>query len=191
MYQKQDKHKKVKANIKKNMFKNSHEFYCNHYNPLKATDFKTNKYYAEILQNLYMGQYGEVVSFLQFFYENSILTPFNNYFGNIFNKIAIEDLSHMQELAKAIILLGGDPIYANSGKFLGGRSIAYNKDIKSMLLNNVELKENSIIAYKTTMLKIEDKNILRILETILKEEENHLQLLKQQYSVISKQQINN
>ncbi len=148
----------------------------------KIKGIKNNSYYQGLLQNLYAGGDGEMASFLQLSYQNFILSPFGSSHASTFASIAEEDLVHAKELAKAIIMLGGDPAFcSNQGVWLSGRVVDYVKGIKQMVAINIEAKEKSIIDYKTTIAKIEELEIKRMLEGILSEEEGHLLKLKTVY----------
>ena len=144
---------------------------------MKATNTGSNTYHASVLQNLYMGNRGEVISFLQYSYQVSQLKTFNNTIVKIFERICQEENEHMQLLASQITLLAADPIYAQNNKFLGGRAISYAKNIKTMLVSNIEMKETSIIEYKKAILKIDNQNIKTLLQKILADEQTHLALL--------------
>jgi len=145
----------------------------------KIIDIKTNPFYSEILQNLYMGNAGEVYSYLQLCYQSFLLLPFRNEVGNLFEKIANDDFLHMKLLSHHIVILGGNPIFSSSkGIWLRGRNINYGKDIKSMLIADIEVKENSLINYKVALAKIDDGNLKKLLNSIILDEENHLEKLK-------------
>jgi len=145
----------------------------------KLMEIKTNPFYAEILQNLYAGDNCEVISYLQLCYQSSLLLPFESEIGKTFEQVANEDSLHMKLLSHYIVLYGGNPIFSNSqGIWLGGRSVNYSKNIKSMLLSNIDLKENSLINYKTANAKIEDKNLKKLLNSIILDEETHLAKFK-------------
>ena len=145
----------------------------------KINGIKHNSYYQGLLQNLYAGNDGEMANFLQLSYQSFILSPFGSSQARVFAEIAEEDLLHAKHLAQAIISLGGDPIFCSTqGKWLGGRVVDYVKGIKQMLGINIEAKEKLIIDYKTTLTKIEEIEIKRMIEGILNEEENHLLKLK-------------
>lgn len=150
----------------------------------RSYSFKTNPYHANLLQDLYMGSCGEVVSFLQFTYQSNQLIPFGKPQGKIFKELACDDNFHLTELAELIILLGGNIEYCHAKKFLSGSIISYSKDIKSMLHQNIEMKEKSIIAYKIAVAKIENINIKNKLIAISKTEEHHLFLLKNELAKI-------
>jgi len=142
-------------------------------------EVKTNPFYSEILQNLYMSNNGEVYSYLQLCYQSFLLAPFGESLGALFEKIANEDFLHIKILAQQIVAFGGNPVFANTqGIWLGARAINYSKNAKSMLIADIELKEKLIIDYKTAFLKIEDKNLKTLLKSIITEEEYHLSLFK-------------
>ena len=146
----------------------------------KMAEIRSNPFYAEILQNLYMGDKGEVISYLQFCYQSFILLPFGSELGNVFEKIANEDFLHMKLLSERIISFGGNPVFSNSqGILLGGRSINYCKDKRSMILTGIEFKENSLINYKTAFGKVEDINLKNVFKSIIIDEEVHLTKLKE------------
>ena len=138
-----------------------------------------NPFFAELLQDLFAGDSGEIVAFLQFSYQSYVLLPFGENFGKIFERFANDEFLHAKKLAETIVMLGGNPIFANSqGKFIGGRTISQTKDIKGMLMDDIELKEKSLINYKTTILKIENQYLKNLLNSIIREEEYQLATLK-------------
>ena len=67
------------------------------------------------------------------------------------------------------------------GVWLGGRAVDYVKGVKQMVGINIEAKEKLVIDYKTTIAKIDELQIKRMLEGILHEEEEHLTKLKAVY----------
>ena len=138
-----------------------------------------NSYYCGLLQNLFAGSEGEVLTFLQFQYHANILRPFNEKISNVLNEISLTDLKHQQLLAEAIQKTYGNPVYANSqAKFISGKQIDYIKDTKQILQLNIEAKEKMIIDYKLAISKIENIQIKLLLSAILADEENHRLILK-------------
>ncbi|MFQ6749361.1 MAG: ferritin family protein [Clostridia bacterium] len=145
--------------------------------PKKIPYLAPNKYYAKILQNIFAD--GETISFLQFSYQSFLLCPFGNKLGFEFEKIAGDDLLHQRALAEAIVRLGGTPIFQNNaGAFLSGKNILPQQDLQTMILQNIALKEQMIIDYKMALSKIENKILQKLLQSIVQDEEFHLQNLK-------------
>lgn len=148
----------------------------------KIKGIKNNSYYQGLLQNLYAGGDGEMASFFQLTYQNFILSPFGSEHASTFARLAEEDLVHAKRLAGAIISIGGDPVFCSTqGVWLGGRAVDYVKGVKQMVGINIEAKEKLVIDYKTTIAKIDELQIKRMLEGILHEEEEHLTKLKAVY----------
>lgn len=146
----------------------------------KLSRIKHNSYYLGIVQNLFCGNEGKIVSFLQFCYQKNVLAPFGSEFANHFDEFAMQEFFHQELLCEIILSLGGDPVFCdNQGRWLSGRWIDYVKDIKQMLLLNIETKEKTIIDFKTAISKIDDLSIKQLLVAILKEDEDTLEKLKQ------------
>lgn len=152
----------------------------------KVKNLCKNSYYSGILQNLYSGSEGEVILFLQFSYHSYILEGFNDEISKVLKEIALDDLKHQELLANAIQMTAGDPLYCNSeGKWLGGRQIDYVKDTRQILKLNLGTKEKSIIDYKIAISKIENQQIKALLASILTDEEEHRNQLKNLLSKFS------
>lgn len=145
--------------------------------PKKIPYLSPNPYYAKMLQNIFVD--GETTSFLQFSYQGFLLSPFGNKIGAVFEKIAEEDLLHQRALAEAIVRLGGKPNLQNSsGTFFSGRNILQEQNLQTMLLGDIGLKEQMIIDYKMALSGIENKVLRKLLQSIVQDEEFHLQNLK-------------
>lgn len=145
----------------------------------KITRLKNNSYYLGLIQNLYAGSEGEMVSFLQLFYQTNIVCPFNENFANSLCKMAMEELENAHKLSILLQTLNGDPIYATSqGKWLGARSVDYVKNFEKIIDLNIELKNKKIIDYKTTISKIDDIQINNVLKEILEKHIEHKIILQ-------------
>lgn len=137
-----------------------------------------NSFFAEQLQNLFASDCGEIISFLQFSYQSFMLLPYGEKYGKIFERLANEDLLHAKQIAETIVMLSGKPEYKiPSGKFLGGRAVNTDSNISAMILADLELKESYIIKLKNVLTKIDNKFIKNLLNSILNEEQYHLNLL--------------
>lgn len=145
----------------------------------KLKNLCKNSYYSGLLQNLYAGSESETGFFLQLRYQIYHLTEFYPKIASSFKLIAETELKHQEILASAIIMTGGNPVLCNSqAKYFTGRQIDYVKDIKQILLCDIELKEKMVIDYKITLSKIENLEIRNILNFIIKEEEDQLKTLR-------------
>ena len=147
---------------------------------LKVKRIRRNSYYNGLLQNLFAGSESATNSVLQYSYSANILAPFYPEISNEFYEIVFDEIKVHYILSQMIILTGGDPIYSNAqGKWLGGRSVDYVKDIKQLISLSVENIEKLIIDYKTVQSKIDDNEIKKYLSLILEiENKNRIKLLK-------------
>ncbi|MBQ7885078.1 MAG: hypothetical protein IJ318_03180 [Clostridia bacterium] len=142
---------------------------------------KPNGYYEGIVKNLYSGNEGEVLTFLQEMYQANMVFPFEKEQHEFLLKLYSDDIEHTKRLAEILVLMGSDPKYLNvQNVWLSGKSVDYVKSYKQMLYCNLELKEKIIIDYKTAINKISDNNINMILTLNLEDEILHKQMILRQ-----------
>lgn len=147
---------------------------------------KPNGYYEGIIKGLYSGNEGEVLTFLQEMYQANMVYPFEKEQYEFLKKLYEDDIEHSHRLAEILVLMGADPKLLNTQNvWLSGKSIDYVKSYKQMLYTNLELKEKTIIDYKTAINKISDSNINLILELNLEDEILHKQMLIKQIEIIN------
>lgn len=147
---------------------------------------KPNGYYEGIIKGLYSGSEGEVLTFLQEMYQANLVFPFEKEQYEFLKKLYEDDIEHSQRLAEVLVLMGSDPKLLNTQNvWLSGKSIDYVKSYKQMLYTNLELKEKTIIDYKTAINKISDSNINLILEMNLEDEILHKNMLVKQIEIIN------
>ena len=137
-----------------------------------------NPFFASLVQGLYAGEQGKLLSFLQFSYFSYNLAPFGDPLSRVFERIATDDLAHVKILAEMLVMLGEKPLAIANGKLLSLRNIRPETDKSSMLLTAIEIKENSIINLKTAISKIDNRYIKNALTRILNEETYSLNSLK-------------
>jgi len=142
---------------------------------------KPNGYHEGIIKSLYSGTEGEVVVFMQEFYQENILYPFEREQYEFIKKLRLDDMEHAKRLAQILVIMGSDPRYINSkNMWISGRNVDYVKSYKQMLYTNLEMKEKIVIDYKTAISKIEDKNINLILALNLEDEILHKNMILRQ-----------
>ena len=148
---------------------------------------KPNGYYQGLITNLYAGNEGEVLTFLQEMYQANLVYPFEKSQYEFLKKMYLDDIEHTKRLAEVLVLMGADPKYINiKNVWLSGKSVDYVKSYKQMLHSNLEIKEKTIIDYKTTINKISDKNINLILSLNLEDEILHKNMLTRQLEKTNK-----
>ena len=142
---------------------------------------KQNGYYEGLVTNLYSGNEGEVLTFMQEMYQANIVFPFEKEQYEFLKKLYEDDIIHAQRLSEILVLMGGDPKYINVHSiWISGKSVDYVKSYKQILYTNLELKEKTIIDYKTAISKINDNNINLILSLNLEDEILHKNMLLRQ-----------
>ena len=148
---------------------------------MKKITIKPNGYYEGLITNLYSGSEGEVLTFLQEMYQANIVYPFEKEQHEFLKRLYEDDVQHAARLAELIVLMGGDPKYLNiNNVWISGKSVDYVKSFKQILYANLELKEKTIIDYKSTINKISDNNINLILSLNLEDEITHRNMILRQ-----------
>lgn len=146
---------------------------------------KPNGYYEGLVTNLYAGNEGEVLTFMQEMYQANIVFPFEKEQYEFLKKLYQDDIIHTERLSEILVLMGGDPKYLNiQNMWISGKSVDYVKSYKQILYTNLELKEKTIIDYKTTINKINDSNINLILSLNLEDEILHKNMILRQIEKI-------
>ncbi len=146
---------------------------------------KPNGYYQGLLTNLYSGNEGEVLTFLQEMYQANLVFPFEKEQYDFLKQLYEDDITHTGRIAELLVLMGGDPKYLNiHNVWISGKSVDYVKSYKQILYSNLELKEKIIIDYKTTINKINDNNINLILSLNLEDEMLHKNMILRQIEKI-------
>ena len=142
---------------------------------------KPNGYYQGIITNLYSGNEGEVITFMQELYQANLVFPFEKEQYNFLKKLYTDDIAHTTRLAEILVLMGADPKYLKINNiWISGKNVDYVKSYKQMLYTNLELKEKTIIDYKTALSKINDNNINLILSLNLEDELLHKNMILRQ-----------
>ena len=138
----------------------------------------SNDYICGLLKDVYAGKNGATTLFLQFTYFQYILSNFENEFKQVFCSIASRDLQHHKMLGELIVKFGGDPDFCTANEYFSGKFIENFKGIKQILSYAVELKEKSIINYKIILSKIEEKQALKVLKSIVVDEQKDKEVLQ-------------
>ena len=142
---------------------------------------KPNGYYQGIITNLYSGNEGEVVTFMQELYQANIVFPFEKQQYDFLKKLYVDDIAHTTRLSEILVLMETDPKYLKiNNTWISGKSVDYVKSYKQILYTDLELKEKVIIDYKNAMSKIADSNINLILSLNLEDEILHKNMIIRQ-----------
>ena len=87
---------------------------------------KPNGYYEGIVKNLYAGNEGEILTFLQEMYQANIVFPFEKEQFEFLKKLYEDDIEHTRRLSEILVLMGADPKLLNvQNIWVSGKSIYY------------------------------------------------------------------
>lgn len=144
---------------------------------------KPNKHYAQIIQTNFSGAVSEFSAISQ--YINHHLRTQEQYpeISKKLECISMVEMYHLNILGELIIKLGGNPGYwiNKKDKKLNWNShfVNYGLNITEMLYHDINDEKLAIKQYINTQKKINDSNIISIIDRIILDEEVHIQILTQ------------
>lgn len=154
---------------------------------MKENFFLNNSYYEGLVQNLYGGSKGCFSLFMHFFYQYNQSCVFDKEYSSCFLTLYELELKNCEILAQVLLKMGGDnKYYSNNRKFLSGYSVDYVKDFVQIYLLDVELLEISMLETKNVIDKIDNKEIVEMVKIVLKNKKIALEILKEKYLKIVK-----
>lgn len=149
---------------------------------MKEKMLKVNSYYEGLIQNLYAGVNGCFPAFMQFFYQYNQAVVFNPDMAECFESLYKVELENCNILCEIILKMGGDnKYYSSSRKYLSGFNVDYIKNFQKIFLADIEILEISILDVKSLIGKIENIEIRKSLEIVLKNKKMMLKKLKEKY----------
>ncbi|MNI63516.1 Bacterioferritin [compost metagenome] len=143
-----------------------------------------NRYYAELLMEDYAGVFSEFTAVSQYIYHDFVIKNKQREIAEMLKHIAVVEMKHMDKLAQAIILLGGNPIYRgcciNKKKcnFWNETFVYYGNNIYDQLKADLNSEYKAIESYRNHIEMIKDPYITALLERIILDEEVHIELFK-------------
>ncbi|MDD4578857.1 MAG: bacterioferritin [Anaerolineaceae bacterium] len=102
-------------------------------------------------------------------------------YGKVEEKTAIDEMKHAEWLIARILFLGGKPVVTEMN------NIRIGKDLPSMLENDRVLEQGGIDGYNAAikvMVEEKDNGSKQLLETILEQEEGHIDYFEEQQGQI-------
>lgn len=138
-----------------------------------------NKYYATLLKDDYVGFVSEMTATNQYIYHAFDVKQTNHDLYMMLEGIAISEMHHLDILAQLIILLGEKPVYFAQNSFWNGSYVDYGHNILEQLQSDLKSEYKAIESYRRHIEMIKDPYIQNILERIIKDEEVHINFLKQ------------
>ena len=145
----------------------------------KLEEIKQDYNFGRKLYDAYSGNYGELTSILQYTYEG-ITNETEKEMKKILQRIAIDEMKHLKILGEILIELGFIPFYMGSrnNKWCSDNVKYKFKTIYEMLEYNIESEKYAIKEYKKLIEITDCKCIKEVINRIIKDEENHIRILK-------------
>lgn len=153
---------------------------CNWYPQIAVT--KKNINYANILTLDLASAKSEMTVVHQYLYQSWIISDKYFTIKTVISRIAQVELQHFCIIGKLINLLGGEPycqaIENNRAVVWNGSMLDYTKDIKKMLLNNIEDEKMAAEGYAKQSKEIKDICVSEMLARLSLDEQLHYEVYK-------------
>ena len=134
------------------------------------------------LYDLYAGRFSELTAITTYSYQSVIVNDCK--ISNLFARLAVTEMEHLNKLAKAIFYFGGAPVYAGKYNYFSGSYTDYESDLKELILNNIQGERQAIYAYKQFALATQNQSLCELLSRIALDEELHLNILQDLYNEV-------
>ncbi|MBE6081800.1 MULTISPECIES: ferritin-like domain-containing protein [Tissierellales] len=138
-----------------------------------------NKLYAEILMDDYAGGVSEFTAINQYLYHYFISNKEAEEVANMWERISITEMHHMEMLAETILLLGGNPIYRGSQNTncccWNAGYVYYGCNLCGRLHADLMSEYEAIRNYERHIKEINDPYVQAILARIILDEKVHIE----------------
>lgn len=157
---------------------------------LSCSQYQLNLPYPEItggpepetvtlLHEDYAGMVSEFTALNQYMYQYILLTEKDRSFAHELECIAITEMRHKEMLGKAIVRLGGTPIFATCNSYWCANFVNYVEDPQRMLVSNIGIENAAIANYRFHIQMISNASVRQLLERIILDEELHIRLFNE------------
>lgn len=133
---------------------------------------------VEVLKKLYCSRKSETTAVLQYMYQHFIAGSNAKEIAKIFADIGVVEMHHMDLLAEAIVMFGGDPVYCDFGAYWSGRWVNYCKNLEQILRINLQDEIDAMYNYKTAAQIVSNKSLQKLFARIALDEELHADILR-------------
>lgn len=163
-------------------------FFLNSSNPL--TEGITENYsVARIILPAYAGDHSELQSVLQCVYHGFYyLSNGANELAELADRIFAAEIRHLDLLGEILLKLGVDPVFAMRRdyrtEYFSTETICYSKTPQKMLLDDIACKMLMVKRYKAMTERLTDGKTRGAVESILKDEQEHLAALESAFDKI-------
>ena len=157
----------------------------NEYNPILNIPYpiikvnQKNPKLAYKILNLYSGKISEYTAISQYSFQSFCLEKYKE-LSYIIEEISKVEMRHLKILALLIKKLGLIPYFVtyenNIPKPWNSDYVNFTTDYRNMLISNIESEKKAIIEYNKIIKETNDKNIINIINRIIKDEERHIEI---------------
>ena len=154
--------------------------------PPVQVDGPNPAYACEMLSNM-ADVVSEMSDVTRYFYISVVTKPHYSWISTCFNQISIVEMYHLDIFADLALLFGADPRLWNCGeqtRWWSPSFIGYPHELRALVAESIEAEEAAIQKYSRQANSIRDKNIVAILQRIIRDEEHHLQVFNEIYRQI-------
>lgn len=157
------------------------EFKASMQYPLIKVECPNIKYGRAMLSNM-GGRNSEMSAIGAYLYNHLVTCECMEEISDIFMKIAMVEMRHLDMFGELACKLGEDPRlweYQNNRRaFWSPGFNKYSKDVKEILKNSLESEHEAIKKYTRQAEVIKDGHIVKVLERIILDEETHVEVFK-------------
>lgn len=132
-----------------------------------------------LLHEDYAGIVSEMTALSQYIYQYLLLTEAGYPFASTLECIAITEMRHKELLGRAILRLGGNPIFATEHAWWCANFVNYVQDPRRMILVNIQGEYAAIYNYRCHIEMIPNASVQQLLERIILDEELHIRLFNE------------
>ena len=142
-------------------------------------DAQTDQQTVAILKNLAFSNTGELEAVLTYIYQSVLADKTHADIADIFEEIAVVEMTHQDMLMHAITAFGGIPKYEDgNGNMFTTRYINYTLRLHEMLNNNIMAEEIAIRDYTEAAKRVKNQSLKDLFMRIILDEQKHLQVFK-------------
>lgn len=140
-----------------------------------------------LLQEDYAGIISEMTATNQYMYQYLLLVENNYSFAQALRCIAINEAQHRELLGRAIVRLGGTPVYAATNSYWCANFVSYDQDPQRMLLANINVEYAAIYNYRWHIELTTNDSVKRLLERIILDEELHIRMFSEMQNTLQQE----
>ena len=146
---------------------------------------KKNPAYARVILDNVGGTNSEMSAISLYVY-NNLMTESKQDIANLFHRVSIVEMHHLEIFGKLALQLGEDPrMWAQYGckrTYWSPSCNQYPRELPTLMRNAINSEKAAISKYQHQISYIRDENITEILRRIIMDERLHAEIFEQVYA---------